>query len=149
MLRFGKHQIYILSGLALSILLIVVALTISTQRTSTSGRANSATSKSSGGIADLSVENSYIFASPVSATADGSSIIRVTVFLLSGQGLGVTGVKVNLKLDPSVMISENEPTSDTFGRATFDLISSIPGDYTISAETEGVTLPQKVSISYR
>lgn len=147
--RLQNHQLYILSGISLSILLIIVAYTIASGRTSTSGRASTASGSVSRGIADLSVENSYVFASPVAADADGSSIIRITAFLLSAQGLGISGAKVQLKLDASVKISQNEPVTDAFGRATFDLISSTRGDYTISAEAEGALLPQKVAISFR
>lgn len=140
------HRIYILAGICLSIFLIILSVTIATQTTSTIGRANT-TNQS--GLANLSVENSYVFASPVAADANGSSIIRITVFLLSTQGLGLSGVKVDLTYDGPVRISQNEPTSDTLGRATFDLISNTAGDYTISASVGGVKIPQTVSISFR
>lgn len=142
----SNHRIYILAGICLSIFLIILAVTIATQTTSTIGRANTT---NQGGLANLSVENSYVFASPVAADANGSSVIRITVFLLSTQGLGLSAVKVDLSFDGGIRISQNESTTDTFGRATFDLISNTSGDYTISASVGGVKIPQTVSISFR
>ncbi len=144
----NKHRLYLAGGIIFSIVLILMALNIATQRSSYFGRA-SAPGGTSLGNANLSLENSYVFASPIAATADGTSIIRITVFLLNNQGLGVAGKNVSLKITGSVNVANTQPTSDNMGRAIFDLTSSTPGSYTVSAEVEGVLLPQTVSISFR
>lgn len=142
-----RRQLYLIVGIIFSIFLILVALTIASQRTSFFGRASAP-----GGVVVpplLSYQNSYVFASPIAASADGESIIRVTVFLLNNQGLGVSGQSVNLKVQPEANISPVLPVTDNLGRATFDLTSNTPGDYTISAEVEDGSLPQTVSVSFR
>lgn len=143
-----RRQFYLIVGIIFSIFLILMALTIASERTSFFGRASAP-----GGVRSvpplLSYQNSYVFASPINALADGESIIRVTVFLLNNQGLGVGGQSVNLKVQPEANISPVSPVTDNLGRATFDLTSNTPGDYTISAEVEDGSLPQMVSVSFR
>jgi|DewCreStandDraft_4_1066084.scaffolds.fasta_scaffold01229_45 hypothetical protein len=144
----NKHKVYLAGGVIFSLILILMAINIATQRLSYFGRA-SAPGGVSIGNADLSLENSYVFASPLSAASDGVSIIRVTVFLLNNQGLGVAGKNVNLKITGNLNVASIQPTSDNMGRAIFDLTSNTPGSYTVSAEIEGALLPQTVSISFR
>lgn len=143
------HKKILLAGIIISLFIIVLALSIANSRTSFFGRA--ASSSSSARIAgNLSLENSYLFASPISAAADGSSAIRVTVIVLNDQGLGVGGREITLKTsDGSLKITPVSPTSDTFGRAIFDLSSSSPGNYTITAEVSNAALPQTVSVAFR
>ncbi|MCJ7741010.1 Ig-like domain-containing protein [Candidatus Microgenomates bacterium] len=140
-----RHQLYIFGGVLLSCLVVVLALTLSTVRTSWFGRASSTTLIPTA----ISRENSYVFASPIQAAANGTSIIRITVFILNNQGLGVTSQKVELQLSGQADVAPTQPVTDAFGRAYFDLTSSNAGDYTVSAATSGLTLPQTVSISFR
>lgn len=142
------HRKILLAGIFISFLIIILALYIANSRTSFFGRASSSVSTTS--IAgNLSPDNSYIFASPISASADGVSVIRVTVIILNDQGLGVASQNVSIKASgEGVKISPVSPRSDTFGRATFDLSASTPGDHTISAEVSGSSLPQTVSVAF-
>ena len=141
----GRHQLFIFGGVILSLLVILTAITLTSVRTSWFGRAQTVSLVP----ALISKENSYVFASPVSAASDGLSIIRVTIFILNNQGLGVAGQKAQLQSSGPITIRETQPVTDEFGRATFDLTSSTPGDYTITAGISGLTLPQTVSISFR
>lgn len=143
----SDHRLYLGGILLLGILLIILSLTISRERTSLYGRASSGASGNTGTV--LSRENSYVFVSPVSADANGKSIVRVIVFLLNSQGMGVAGQKVSVKISGSVKIDEVSPTTDSFGRAIFDVTSTNSGDYTISASSGGVPLPQTVSVSFQ
>lgn len=145
--QIASHRIYILGGLVLSILLIIIALAIANTRTSSSGRAGSAGGSISSG--KLSPENSYLFASPISAEADGSSPIRITVILLDAKGLGVVNQLITLKSSGNTIISPIQPMTDNFGRAIFDVISNSAGDHTINAEASGVSLSQTVSMTFR
>lgn len=140
-----RRKLLLILGIVFSFLLIVVAATIATARTSYYGKA------SSRGAGDtlLSLENSYLFASPLSAEANGTSVIRVTAFIMNNQGLGVTGQKVALKSGGTVKIISVQEVTDNFGRAIFDLTGSIPGNYTISAEVGGASLPQTVQASFQ
>lgn len=97
----------------------------------------------------VSRENSYIFASPISAFADGISIVRVTVFMLGNQGLGVSGQSVKLKTSGPLTVNQVKSVTDDYGRAIFDVTANTPGNYTLSAGTGDLTLSQTVSISFQ
>lgn len=144
-----NHHTVILAGVFISFLIIILALTIANSRTSFFGRAAS-TSSSVRLAGNISLENSYLFASPISAAADGSSIIRITAIILSDTGLGISGQKVTLTAgNDKLKITPTQPVTDTFGRAIFDVTSSSPGDYTISAEVSSQSLPQTVAVVFR
>lgn len=142
------HKTIILAGIIISFFIIILALTIANSRSSFFGRAASPSTQNRPG--SLSLENSYLFASPISALGDGTSIIRVTAIVLNDTGLGISGQKVNLKAASSgLTITQVQPITDTFGRAIFDVTSNTPGSYTISAEVSGGILPQTVAILFR
>lgn len=141
---FNKQKAYILLGIIVSILILIFSIQLATTRTSWFGRA-----ASPGASGILSLTNSYLFASPIRAAADGNSIIRITVFLLTTEGLGISGQEVKLKLDKALIIDPVQPVTDTFGRSMFDVTSKNQGNYTIAAEAQGAPLPQMVSILYQ
>ncbi len=140
----GKQNLFIISGIIVSLAIVFLSVTLALQRTSFSGRAQTTSTSIL-----LSIDNSYIFASPISASADGASIVRITVFVLNNQGLGIPGQTVKLNTSGPVKINPITPVTDNFGRATFDLTCQTAGSYTISAEVSGVALSQKVSVSFR
>ena len=140
----GNQKVFILSGIILSIIIILSAASLAINRFSYSGRAQDTASQS-----DFSRENSYLFASPISAPSDSKSIIRITVFILNSRGLGANGLRIKLKVPPEVEVNEIQPITDSFGRATFDLTCQTSGNYTIAADIQEVALPQTVSISFR
>ena len=138
------HKTFLLVGIILAIIIIFTATYISTIRTSFRSSA-----QSPGSATSVSLSNSYVFASPLAAIPDGVSIIRITVFVLNNQGLGVSDTEVILKNTESLNISKTQPVTDSFGRAIFDVNSSTAGSYTISASVGGSALPQKVSVSFQ
>jgi len=96
----------------------------------------------------LSLDNSYIFASPLRAKT-GSEKIRVTVFILDEHGLGISGKNVSITGGDLLQVTPIQPTTDSQGRATFDIASATsPGTFVIQASTGGVTLTQKATISF-
>jgi len=117
-------------------LFVVVRTTTTYQR---------AASNSSGSTV---LENSYLFASPLQAKADGREKIRITVFLLDGRGLGVGNQTVNLKLPTSITINNQQEITDQSGKAIFDLSSSIAQTINVTAITNNLTLPQKVRVVF-
>lgn len=93
-------------------------------------------------------ENSYLFASPIQAKADGFEKIRITVFLLDSQGLGVSHQTVTLNVPPGIQIETLQSVTDDTGKATFNLFSIYPGKYAISASTSTINLSQKINLLF-
>jgi len=136
--------------LAIVVLIIILLSLWSTvyfinQRTSFFGRASSP-SLSSGEIA---LDNSYIFASPLSAKANGKEKIRITVFILDSQGKGVYGQPVFLGEDERLEVKEVQAITDNIGRAMFDVSSFTVTDYFVEASVNNQVLPQRVKVSFR
>lgn len=143
----SNHNAFIFGGLILSVALVLIAMTVASGRLSLFGRASESSKPI--GAGELSIENSYVFASPTQAQADGKAKIRVTVYLLNSQGTYVEKQQVNLKSSGNTNITPVQPQSDNMGRAIFDVTSQTPGDYILNAEVSNAALPQKVSISFR
>jgi hypothetical protein len=96
----------------------------------------------------LSLDNSYVFASPLRAKANGEQI-RITVFILNDRGLGISGKTVSIGGGKLLQVVTVQTITDGQGRATFDVSASgAPGVYIIQAATDGVTLRQKATISF-
>ena len=140
-----SQKIFLTLGFLFSFAVIITALVIARNRISTSGRAEE---KNSIFSSIFSKNNSYIFASPISAQADGLEVIRITVFLLDSQGLGVAGQKVSLNTGVSLLINDVLPVTDENGKAIFDISSETAGDYTISVSAANQVLQQQVTISF-
>lgn len=115
------------------------------KRTNLLGRAAGPSSQR--GEAEL--ENSYLFASPLQARADGKEKIRITVFILDSQGLGVADKSIFLGQNPNLAIEAIGAQTDSLGRAVFDVSSFSPGDYFLEARIGNQVLPQRVKISFR
>ena len=96
----------------------------------------------------IAYENSYLFASPLQAKADGKEKIRITVFILDGRGLGIPNQNVTLDLPSTISFSPTQPTTDDTGKAIFDLSSAAISKHEIKANTNGKSLPQKVRIVF-
>jgi hypothetical protein len=94
------------------------------------------------------LENSYLFASPLQAKADGQEQIRITVFLLDSRGLGVAGQPVTLQIPSTVSVNNPSAATDDTGKITFDLSSPAAAQINVQAQTNGLLLPQKVRIVF-
>lgn len=101
-----------------------------------------------GNTSPIALENSYLFASPVQAQADGKEKIRITIFLLDGRGLGVVNQPVNLSLPSPLIPDSKEKVTDDLGKVTFDVTSTTTGKFPVSASTNGTTLSQKVNVLF-
>ncbi len=111
-------------------------------------RVTSIYNRATGSSSSVVLENSYIFASPIQAKADGKEIIRVSVFLLDGRGLGVANQQVKLDLPSNISIINQHAATDENGKATFDISSSTVQNITITATTQKLVLPQKVKLIF-
>lgn len=98
--------------------------------------------------ASFSVENSYLFVSPLRAKANSKEKIRVTVYVLNNKGLGVMGKRVFVGRDENLFIEEIQALTDNFGKAVFDISSSKSGEYYLEVKVEEKTLPQKAHLSF-
>ena len=105
-------------------------------------------SRASVSQASFSVDNSYLFVSPLRAKANGQEKIRITVFVLNNQGLGVLGKEVFLSRDPSLSVDIIQGQTDSFGKAVFDVVSTKPGEYYLEVSVDGKKLPQKAHLSF-
>ncbi len=135
---------------ALVILLILLFSLVLTvffigQRTTFFGRAFLTT----GSLGEVALENSYLFASPLSVQADGREKIRVTIFILDSQGKGVYGKPVFLGQDERLEQTAIQSVTDELGRAIFDISAKVPGEYFIEAKIDNQILPQRVRVSFR
>lgn len=96
----------------------------------------------------FSPENSYLFVTPLRAKANEKEKIRVTIFVLNNQGLGVAGKKVFIGRDQNLYVDEIQALTDNFGKAVFDISASRPGEYYLEVKVEDKVLPQKAHLSF-
>jgi hypothetical protein len=96
----------------------------------------------------FSVDNSYLFVSPLRAKANGQEKIRITVFVLNNQGLGVLGKELFLSPNPDLSVDIIQGKTDNFGKAFFDVASTKPGEYYLEVSVDGQKLPQKAHLSF-
>jgi len=98
--------------------------------------------------------NSYIFAAPIVAQADGKQKIQVNVFLLGKKGYGVKDKKVDLIVRPLnkeeslPQIRAVRAITDAQGQAVFTLTASRPGSFKIGAAVEGIPLEQSTRVIF-
>ena len=128
------------------IILLLLGLTITILMISQSTIFNSRASNTNSHIPVK--ENSYIFASPIQAKADGHEKIRITVFLLDSQGLGVSQQNITLQVPPNLQIETIQNITDELGKATFNLSSNSPGKFEISASSPSLKLSQKINLLF-
>lgn len=95
----------------------------------------------------ISINNSYVLADKILANADGKDQARVNVFILDSSGKGIPGKQVALTgMDGIVNASE---ITNGDGRVSFTMVSSKAGQYQLTAEVEGVALPQKITVTFK
>lgn len=133
---------YLLIIIILSLALIASVFLV-VRVTSTYNKAATTSNKN-----PIVLENSYLFASPLQAKADGKEQIRLTVFLLDGRGLGVANQSVTIDIPQTVSINNSQEITDENGKAIFDLSSPVAQTISITAKSNGLSLPQKVKLIF-
>ncbi len=98
--------------------------------------------------ASFSIDNSYLFVSPLRARANDKEKIRVTVFVLNNQGLGVMGKNVSLNKSSGLTIENIQSITDGFGKAVFDVKASVGGEYFLNVNIDGSPLKQQAKMSF-
>ena len=98
--------------------------------------------------ASFSIDNSYIFSTPSQARANGQEKIRLTVFVLNNQGLGVLGKKVFIETDSSLTIDTIQGSTDNYGKAYFDISATKPAQYYLEIKIDDKALNQKAHLEF-
>lgn len=129
------------------VLFLLLGVYLVRQKTFIKPRASGGTTGTGITGKEISLDNSYIFASPVRASA-GGDLIRVTVFLLDSEGYGIFDKEVVLGNDNLLSISEVQNLTDETGKAVFDIASNKKGTFYVEASVDQIKLPQKVKIVF-
>lgn len=98
--------------------------------------------------ASFSVDNSYIFSTPSQARANGQEKIRLTVFVLNNQGIGVLGKKITFSTNPDLNIETIQGLTDNYGKAFFDISATKAAEYYLNVLVDGTALNQKAHLSF-
>lgn len=129
------------------ILVVWAVINLSAGRTAFFGRA------STKGV--FNPANSYVFASPLTARVGGDKI-RITVFVLDGQGRGIPGSSVLVGCvdevacqNASLAFEPVQSGSDNLGQAIYDVSSPVRGKYELQARIGGTSIPQTVTVSFQ
>ena len=106
------------------------------------------TGRASVSQASFSIDNSYIFSTPSQARANGQEKIRLTVFILNNQGLGVMGKKIFIGTDPALNIEAIQGLTDSYGKAYFDISATKPAEYFLEIKADDTVLKQKAHLVF-
>ncbi len=96
----------------------------------------------------FSIDNSYLFVTPLRARANRQEKIRVTVFVLNNQGLGVMGRRVSLGVDQNLNTEAIQALTDSYGKAFFDIAGTKQGEYYLDVTVDDAKLKQKAHLSF-
>lgn len=96
----------------------------------------------------ISIENSYYYINPLKASGNGTEKIRLTVMVLSDQGIGIEKSKIAITGDEKLAIESVSPLSDQYGQAIFDISTSTKGVYEVSIAADSQKLPQTAKLSF-
>jgi ABC-type uncharacterized transport system involved in gliding motility auxiliary subunit len=144
----GKKYLWLLILLLILILILVVAVYLIQKQTFYKSKAYSYTESTiSVPSSGVEIANSYAFASPLKAKT-GGEYIRVTIYVLDAQGLGIKGKSVELGEAAGLTVNDAQATSDDSGMVYFDVSSSKAGLYVIQPIIEGKILSQKINITF-
>lgn len=148
--RKSKAPLYIL--IIVIILLLILALILYMMKSPLIYRSGAYSSTENVTVLNnspsLSIDNSYVFASPLRAKTGGEKI-RITVFILDDRGIGMSGKSVSIGGGDQLQVIPIQPVTDSQGRAAFDISSvSTPGAYIIQAATGSINLTQKATVTF-
>ncbi|KKU30751.1 MAG: hypothetical protein UX46_C0013G0006 [Candidatus Amesbacteria bacterium GW2011_GWC1_46_24] len=143
----GKRNIWLVILLLILILFLVVAVYLVQKQTFYKSRAYSYTETVVSPVNNVEIANSYAFASPLKAKS-GGEYIRVTVYVLDAQGMGIKGKSVEIGEAEGLEINEVQATSDDTGMVLFDIASTKEGLFIIQPVVDGRILSQRINITF-
>ncbi len=85
---------------------------------------------------------------PLRAKANGQEKIRITVFVLNNQGLGVLGRMVFVGMDQNLNVETIQGLTDDYGRAFFDVSASKAGEFFLEITVDDAKLREKAHLSF-
>jgi len=106
------------------------------------------TGRASVSQSSYSIDNSYVFVTPLKARANGQEKIRITVFVLNNQGIGVMGKKAFVALDPNLNVESVQGLTDSYGKAFFDVSANKAGEYFLEVKIDDTPMKQKAHLSF-
>ena len=95
----------------------------------------------------ISINNSYVLADQILATANGKDVAKINVFILDSSGKGIPDKEVSLSGMDSIVNSS--VMTDKEGKAAFRMTSSKAGQFELEASVAGVPLPKKITVTFR
>ena len=143
----GKRNIWLVILLLILILFLVVAVYLVQKQIFYKSRAYSYTETVVSPVSNVEIANSYAFASPLKAKS-GGEYIRVTVYVLDAQGMGIKGKSVEIGEAEGLEINEVQATSDDTGMVLFDIASTKEGLFIIQPVVDGRILSQRINITF-
>ena len=95
----------------------------------------------------VSISESRLMGEKLLAKADGIDTCVVNVFLMDDSSKGVAGKKI--VLSGASGIKAIKETTDSDGKASFSVTSTIEGQFTLKASVGGVPLARGVVVTFR
>jgi cytoskeletal protein RodZ len=96
----------------------------------------------------ISVDNSFTSTNPLKALANANEKIRLTVYVLNDQGLGVSTKKTSLSANKDLIIDDVQSITDQYGKAIFDISSKTVGEFSIDVYADGKQLKNKATLNF-
>ena len=94
----------------------------------------------------ISISNSYFIGGNLLAKADGIDSCVVNVFALDSRGQGVKNKNVEvIGMGDQVLTG----TTDADGKVSFKVVSSVEGQFKLSATVEGIPVGRVVAVTFR
>lgn len=94
--------------------------------------------------AKVSVNNSFMIGEKIMAKADGIEECVVNVFAVDTDGKGIMGKQVQLS-----GLGDQIGKTDSLGKVTFKLNSTVAKQYELSANIGGATLGKTLTVTFR
>jgi hypothetical protein len=95
----------------------------------------------------VSAQSSLIFAWPLNVEANGQSISTITVFARTNTGKSIPDKQVRLTTSIGA-VKQPETTTDSEGKALFQLTSSTAGLAEIQAIVDNITIDKSISVKF-
>ncbi len=97
-----------------------------------------------GSAQKVSIKNSILIGQKIMADADGEEKCVVNVFVLDSEGKGIKGKTVELS-----GIGIYQKITDSMGQATFEVTSTVAGQYNLMAMVDGAYLPKSLTVTFK
>ena len=94
----------------------------------------------------VSVPDSYFIGGKLLARADGKDVVTVNAFALDASGKGVSNKNVEVYGKGNELLNG---VTDTDGKATFNITSTVEGQFKLNARIEGIPIERVITVTFR